>query len=228
MKHVFFVTGTDTGVGKTLVAAALLYAGNRQGLKTAAIKPVAAGCELGGDGLFNEDALILQAAASIKMPYQQINPVALAPAIAPHIAAQEVGQRLSASRLAGFCRGVLMQGADLTVIEGAGGWRVPLNERETFADIARELQTPVILVVGMKLGCINHALLSVEAICRDGLPLAGWVANSVAGEMDRYQENLVTLKQRIPAPLLAEVPHLPGRGPEAISRYFDIGSLPPR
>ncbi|MCV6604499.1 MAG: dethiobiotin synthase, partial [Porticoccaceae bacterium] len=156
MKKTFFITGSDTDVGKTLIAAGLLYAANKQSLNTAAIKPIAAGCEKTEDGLRNSDALILQQAATVELPYQQINPLALQPAIAPHIAAEEAGQRLQASRITGFCRGVLLLGADFTVIEGAGGWRVPLNERETVADIARELQTPVILVVAMKLGCINH------------------------------------------------------------------------
>ncbi len=225
MKHRFFVTGTDTDAGKTLVAAGLLLAANQRNMKTAAIKPVAAGCEQADDGLLNSDALILQAASSIKMPYQQVNPVALEPAIAPHIAAHECGQRLSASKLAGFCRGVFMQGADVTVVEGAGGWRVPLNERETFADIARELQLPIILVVGMKLGCINHALLTVEAVRHDGLPLAGWVANSVVGKMDYYDENLATLKQLISAPLVAEVPNLLSPTPEAVAKFINLDSL---
>ena len=225
MKQAFFITGTDTEVGKTLIGSALLHAANQAGLKTAAIKPVAAGCERTAEGLRNADALLLQAAMSATLPYQQVNPVALEPAIAPHIAAREAGQRLSVSRLAGFCRGVMAQGADITVIEGAGGWRVPLNERESFADLARELQVPAILVIGMKLGCINHALLSAEAISRDGVALAGWVANSVAGEMDRYADNLATLKQRIAASLLAEVPPLSAALPEAAARYFNIDML---
>ena len=225
MKHKFFITGTDTDVGKTLVAAAFLHAANKQGLSTAAVKPVAAGCEQTEQGLHNSDALILQAAASCQLPYQQINPVALQPAIAPHIAAADAGQRLQASRIAGFCRGVLMQGADFTVVEGAGGWRVPLNERESFADIARELQIPVILVVGMKLGCINHALLTVEAIRRDGLPLAGWVANRVEPQMNRFEENLATLQQMIPAPLLGTVPYIETADPRQGAEYLDIESL---
>lgn len=225
MKQKYFITGTDTDAGKTFVAAALLHAANSCGKSTAACKPVAAGCEQTDDGLRNSDALILQAAASRKMPYQQINPIALEPAIAPHIAAQEAGQRLQASRIAGFCRGVLMQGADFTVIEGAGGWRVPLNPRETFADIARELQLPVILVVAMRLGCINHALLTVEAIQRDGLPLAGWVANRVDSEMSRYKENLMTLQQLIHAPMLGEVPHIASGNPADAAQFLSLETL---
>ena len=225
MKQALFITGTDTDVGKTFVAAALLHAANQRGFSTAAVKPVAAGCEQAEGGLRNSDALILQSAASLELPYQQVNPVALAPAIAPHIAAAEAGQRLQASRIAGFCRGVLMQGADFTVIEGAGGWRVPLNARETFADIARQLQTPVVLVVGMKLGCINHALLTVEAIRRDGLPLAGWVANQAGPDMARFDENLATLRQMIPAPLLGAVPHIDNADPRQAVDCLDIEPL---
>lgn len=223
-KH-FFVAGTDTDAGKTFVAASLLYAANNAGLTTAAIKPVAAGCESTEEGLRNSDALILQQAATVKLPYQQINPVALEPPIAPHIAAQEIGQRITATRIAGFCRGVMMQGANLTLIEGAGGWRVPLNEREAYSDVPRELQVPVILVVGMKLGCINHAMLTVEAIHRDGLPLAGWVANSIDPDMSRYPENLDTLKRMMPAPLIGEVPFVEGCDPQQGAAHLNIDLL---
>ncbi|MGS2724370.1 dethiobiotin synthase [Porticoccus sp. GXU_MW_L64] len=225
MKKTVFITGTDTDVGKTLVAAGLLHAANAKGLTTAAIKPVAAGCEQAENGLRNSDALILQQATTVELPYQQINPVALQPAIAPHIAAEEAGQRLQASRIAGFCRGVLMQGAEFTVIEGAGGWRVPLNQRETFADIAKQLQTPVVLVVAMKLGCINHALLTAEAIHRDGLPLAGWVANRVEPHMSRFEENLATLQSLLPAPLLGVVPYLENPDPQQAAIHLDIEPL---
>lgn len=220
MRHKLFVAGTDTDVGKTLVAAALLEVANKQGLRTAALKPVAAGCEATERGLRNSDALLLQKSASVKVSYQQVNPFAYRAAIAPHIAAQEQGQRLSADRIAGFCRGVLMSGADLTVIEGAGGWRVPLNERESFADIAKQLQLPVVLVVGMRLGCINHALLTVEAIQRDGVPLAGWVANLLTPEMSHYQENLNTLQQKIAAPLLGEIPYLNNPDPQQAAAFL--------
>jgi dethiobiotin synthetase len=208
MRHKIFVAGTDTDVGKTLVAAALLEYANNKGLSTAALKPVAAGCEQSEQGLCNEDALLLQKHASMELSYEQINPFAFAPAIAPHIAAQEEGRRLSADRIVGFCRGVLMKGADLTVVEGAGGWRVPLNEREYFSRIPQLLKLPVVLVVGMRLGCINHAILTAEAIQRDGLTIVGWVANCVEPEMPRYQDNLNTLKQTISAPLLGEIPFM--------------------
>lgn len=204
-KKAFFVTGTDTGVGKTLISAALLIAAKNRGLSTAALKPVAAGCEVTAAGLRNDDALLLQSVITENLTYEQINPVALEPAIAPHIAAQQAKRVLSVDRLAGFCRGVLNT-ADFTLVEGAGGWRVPLNPSETLADLPRVLNLPVILVVGIRLGCINHALLTVEAIARDGLQLVGWVANLIDPEMSNQQENIARLAQRIAAPCLAVVP----------------------
>ncbi len=221
----YFVTGTGTGVGKTLVTSGLLAAARLSGLSTAGLKPVAAGCELTEDGLRNDDALALQAQTTLPISYEQINPVALEPAIAPHIAAAEAGRRLSADRLAGFCRGVMMQRPDLTLIEGAGGWRVPLNDRETFAELAKIMQLPVILVVGMDLGCINLALLTAEAIQRDGLTLAGWVANQVVPTMDRYQENLETLQRRIRCPMIGEVPYQSGVEVEQIIEYLSLDAL---
>lgn len=223
-KRAFFITGTDTGVGKTLVAAALLHAARELGLSTAALKPVAAGCEATPEGLRNDDALLLQSLVSEPLVYEQINPVALAPAIAPHIAAVEAKRALSVERLSGYCRAVLGS-ADLTLVEGAGGWRVPLNRSETLADLARLLKLPVILVVGMRLGCLNHALLTAEAVQRDGLPLAGWVANTLDGDMPRLEENIASLAQRLPAPCLGVVPRLDQVSPAALARYLDTAPL---
>lgn len=203
MTKTWFVTGTDTGVGKTAVSCALLHAAGETGLRTAAIKPVAAGCDAAGH---NEDALQLIEWMNEPLEYEQVNPVALTSAIAPHIAAGQEGRMLQASRLAGLCRGVMSSAADFVLIEGAGGWRVPISARETLADLAVELQVGVILVVGMRLGCINHALLSAEAIARDGLKLAGWVANQPGETMPCYAENLDTLRDRLSAPLLGEIP----------------------
>jgi dethiobiotin synthetase len=222
---VFFVAGTDTDVGKTFVACALLTAANERGLSTAAVKPIAAGCESTPEGLRNEDALALQEAMSLDLPYQQVNPVAFEPPIAPHIAAARVGKSVSADRLLGFCRGVIMKRADFTLIEGAGGWRVPLNARETLAKLPVELKVPVILVVGMKLGCINHAILTAEAIRRDGLQLAGWVANTPESEMSCYEENIETLKSLMPCPCLGEIPRLEGAGAEQAAQYLSIDTL---
>ncbi len=225
MAKAFFITGTDTDVGKTYVATALLAAANKQGLSTAALKPVAAGCEDSGQGLRNDDALALQAEASLELAYEQINPVALAPAIAPHIAAQQAGKNITVSRLAGFCRGVTMKRADLTLVEGAGGWRVPLNPRETLADLARELRLPVVLVVAMRLGCINHALLTAEAIERDGLTLAGWVANSCAEPMVCEDENLQSLERLLRAPCLGRLPYDTEATPAEAAAGLDLTPL---
>ena len=142
------------------------------------------------------------------LEYEQVNPVALTAAIAPHIAAQQEDRTLKVSQLAGLCRGVMSGEADFVLIEGAGGWRVPINARETLADLAVQLQVGVILVVGMRLGCINHALLTAEAIARDGLKLVGWIANQPEEAMPCYQENLETLQRLLRAPLLGEVPLL--------------------
>lgn len=205
MSKAWFVTGTDTGVGKTAISCALLAAAAEAGLRTAAVKPVAAGCD---DNGHNEDALQLLDCMTEPLDYAQVNPVALDAPIAPHIAAERQGKRLQASRLAGICRGVMMGSAEFVLIEGAGGWRVPISPRETLADLAVQLQVGVILVVGMRLGCINHALLTAEAIRRDGLVLAGWVANQPGETMICHKENLNTLQRLIPAPLLGEVPQL--------------------
>ncbi len=221
-KQWLFITGTDTDVGKTVVACGFLAAANQQGLRTAAIKPVAAGCELTEQGMTNSDALQLQAAASHQLSYQQINPIALEPAIAPHIAAAEAGVRLSASRLVGYCRGVSLMPVDLVLIEGAGGWRVPINSRETLADVARELNCAVIVVVAMRLGCLNHALLTMEAIRRDGLQIAGWVANILDEHMPRLEQNIDTLKQCINEPCLGTVPRLDDLSPQRVAEFLSV------
>ena len=212
MAHKFFVAGTDTEVGKSFCSAALLQAAQQLGSRSLGLKPVAAGADLdeGFDPTrpTNEDARLLMRHSSVELSYEQVNPVLLQEPIAPHIAAEREQRNLNVTRLAGYCRGALMTPADFVLVEGAGGWRVPLNRAETLADLAKELKLPVILIVGMRLGCINHALLSAEAIYADGLPLAGWIANAVDPQMRCYEENLATLRERIRAPLLAEIPYL--------------------
>lgn len=225
MAKAFFITGTDTEVGKTTIAAGLLAAANRRGLSTAAIKPIASGCERTPDGLRNADALLLQQTMSLPLSYDEINPIALEPAIAPHLAAEQAGVRVGAMQLAGICRGVLMQRADLTLVEGAGGWRVPLNSRELLSQLPKNLGLPVIMVVGMRLGCINHALLTAEAIARDGLLLTGWIANSLSPDMPYLAENIATIKAYLRAPCLGEAPYLPKPSPEAIADYLDCAPL---
>lgn len=209
MKHRFFITGTDTEVGKTRVAVAMLEALNQTGLRTLGLKPLAAGAEEVGGHWVNEDALALQSAASLDLDYDQVNPVLLRAPMAPHLAAELEHKRLSVQTLAGYCRGTLMtQPYDVALIEGAGGWRVPLNRRETLADLPRALNCPVILVVGLRLGCLNHALLTAEAIARDGLTLAGWIGNGIDPDMASQPANLSTLEALLPAPCLGVLPWL--------------------
>lgn len=221
----YFIAGTDTDVGKTSIAAGLLCCAQQQGYSTLAIKPVASGCEQTADGLRNSDALAVIAQSSIKLPYEQVNPIAFAPAIAPHIAAQESQTELTVKRLKPAVDYVLAQQADFTLVEGAGGWRVPLSDHEFLSDLAQALNLPVILVVGVRLGCISHALLTAEAIKADGLHLAGWVANVIDPHTSRLTENIATLKQLMPAPCLGEVPFLQPATAPAVAGYLDLSAL---
>ncbi|MDH0893562.1 MULTISPECIES: dethiobiotin synthase [unclassified Pseudomonas] len=224
MTQAYFVTGTDTEIGKTTIAAGLLHAARLAGLSTAAAKPVASGCVPTGEGLRNDDALALLGECSLALAYDEVNPFAFAPAIAPHLAAREAGVELSVARLLPAVRRVLDRGADFSLVEGAGGWRVPLAGDESLSDLAVALRLPVILVVGVRLGCINHAVLSAEAIQREGLALAGWVANIVEPRTSRLEDNLATLAERLPAPCLGRVPRLERATPAAVAAHL---SLPP-
>lgn len=225
MSQAYFVTGTDTEVGKTTIAAGLLHAARLAGLSTAAAKPVASGCEHTGEGLRNSDALALLGECTLPLTYAQVNPLAFAPAIAPHLAAREVGVALTVAALTGPVQHVLAQGADFTLVEGAGGWRVPLAGPASLSDLPIALGLPVILVVGVRLGCINHALLTAEAIARDGLTLAGWVANIIDPQTSRLEENLATLAERLPAPCLGQVPRLAQASPAAVAAYLQVDLL---
>lgn len=219
-----FVTGTDTDVGKTLFCAALLIRLGASGVRAAACKPVAAGCRRVQGQLVNGDAALLARLAPVQAPLALVNPVALEPAIAPHIAAAESGARLDAGELAAACRRAA-SGAEYLVVEGAGGWRVPLGPTESLADVAVALRLPVVLVVGLRLGCLNHALLSAAAIRADGLRLAGWVANPLAPAMSRLEENIATLAARLDAPLLARLPDC-GAGSEEARAHRAAAALP--
>jgi len=225
MSAAYFVTGTDTEIGKTTIAAGLLHAACIAGRSTAAAKPVASGCQLTAEGLRNDDALALLAQCSLPLRYDEVNPLAFAPAIAPHLAARDIGVSLDVSTLEGAVQVILDKGADFTLVEGAGGWRVPLGGMATLADLARALNLPVILVVGVRLGCINHAVLSAEAILADGLSLAGWVANVVDPNVARLDDNLATLAERLPAPCIGQVPFLPSISPEQVAQHLDLSRL---
>nr|WP_320165675.1 dethiobiotin synthase [uncultured Methylophaga sp.] len=202
----FFITGTDTEVGKTFISVGLVSLLQQQGYKTVGMKPIASGCEWLDGQWKNEDALALIKQSQTDLSYSLINPYAFEPAIAPHIAAERERVTLSIANIKSNYE-LIAEQADAVIVEGAGGWYVPLNAESTMADLAVELQLPVILVVAIKLGCINHALLTVAAIEQQGLKLAGWVANHVA-EQSESTEMIETLTSRIDAPCLGVVPHL--------------------
>lgn len=210
----FFVTGTDTDAGKTFVSSVLLHKARQDGKSCFGLKPVAAGCDLYPDqnnpahqSMYNSDALELQAASFPYEEYAVHNPIALEPPVAPHIAAEEAGIPLTVESLMTACRPGLNRTVDFHLTEGAGGWLVPLNETETLADFASRLEADVILVVGMKLGCINHTMLTVAAIQSSGLSLAGWIANHIDPDMSRQDENFNYLKEHISAPCLGRIPY---------------------
>lgn len=196
-----FVTGTDTDAGKTHISSAILAHLARQGRKVAGLKPIASGGR--------DDAERLWRHSNLQLPLDAHNPFYFAPPIAPHLAAAEAGVTLDVDTVLSALAPWQQQQADWLLMEGAGGWRVPLNEQQRFSDLAKSWGGGVVLVVGMKLGCVNHALLTAEAIERDGLELVGWVANCGLGHMDRVEENLAYLKRHIQAPLLATAGHSP-------------------
>ena len=201
----FFITGTDTAVGKTLISCALLHGFAAQGKRVVGMKPVAAGYD---DNDQHEDAVLLRAAGNVLASKGQINPYCFSLPAAPHLAAQFVGVSINLERIA-TTYSELVRVADVVIVEGVGGLLVPLNAKQDSADLVLLLDLPVILVVGMRLGCLNHALLTVEAIAARGLKLAGWVANAVDANMPMLDENVAALQQRISAPLLGVVPYLP-------------------
>ena len=217
----YFITGTDTNVGKTLVSCALLYGFAAQGKRVVGMKPVAAGCNEGG---VNDDVLQLCAASNVAASSDLINPYSFVPAVAPHLAAQLAGVSINLERIVESFSQLAAQ-ADVVIVEGAGGLRVPLNAAQDSADLMRELDLPVILVVGMRLGCLNHALLTVEAIAARGLTLAGWVANVLDEDMALLNENIEALRQRIAAPLLGVVPYMAQPDARLIAGCLDLGLL---
>lgn len=221
MSKAFFVTGTDTGVGKTLVSSALLHAYGRKGNKTAGMKPVAAGCSEENGRLVSEDVAQLLDAGNTQAAFELHNPYAFAPPIAPHIAAATANTIIS-PRLIQQAYRKLAELADVVIVEGVGGFRVPLVEQFDTADLAQMLNLPVILVVGMRLGCINHTLLTVEAIQARGLELAGWVANRIDPDMAAFEENLQALDQRIAAPCLGVLPYLPQADFRLAAQYLQL------
>ena len=225
MVNTFFVTGTDTEVGKTLVTQALMQSAIESGRKVLGYKPVASGCELLNGELKNSDALTLQANSSLRLPYAMHNPYAFAPAIAPHIAAAQANESITLSRLSEGLVRLKASAVDWIFVEGAGGWRLPINEHQYLSDWVKAEHLPVILVVGARLGCINHALLTLEAIRRDGLVVAGWVLNHIDPAMSEVKANVEALKQRINAPLLGEIPWLGADVQLSVHNFIDVSAL---
>jgi dethiobiotin synthetase len=206
-----FVTGTDTGVGKTLVACALVRALAALGERVAVMKPVAAGAEVTAAGLRNADALALAASSNVSLPYAQLNPYCFEPAVSPHIAAKEAGIEIDIGTIKHIYDRIAA-GADWVVVEGAGGWLAPVSEHRSMADLARELSIPALMVVGLRLGCLNHAQLTRLAIEARGVPFAGWIANCVDAHFERRAENLATLERVLGERALALIPHQEGGG----------------
>ncbi len=203
-----FITGTDTNVGKTFCAVALLQQMNMEGYKTFGLKPVASGCFLNDKAqLVNEDALAIQKAASIKRDYQIVNPISFQEPIAPHIAAKKAGVSLSSGSIIDAITRSIQQEADINIIEGVGGWSVPINNYELMSDVVCQLNIPVILIVGIRLGCINHAILTTQNILQCKVPFLGWIANCIDSSMLEKNENIQSIAEWIPAPCLGIVPH---------------------
>ena len=218
----YFITGTDTGVGKTVITLGLMQHFQQQGKTVAAMKPVASGCEQTPAGLRNDDAVQLLQQSSICLDYDQVNPYAFEPAIAPHIAAAQCGVRIEPEKIRRIYAALTGQ-ADCVLVEGVGGWQVPLDDRLTMADLAVLLGLDIILVVAMRLGCLNHALLTAAAVQSSGLKLAGWVANCLpAVQAEAADENINALKSRISAPLLGIVPVLPRVSPKAVADCLSL------
>jgi dethiobiotin synthetase len=215
-----FVTGTDTGVGKTVIACALIHALAQQGCRVAGMKPVASGCEATPEGLRNADALALQAAANVRTRYEDVNPYAFAPAIAPHIAAGESGQRIELEKLERAYQRLALV-SDVVVVEGAGGWLTPIDALRTLADFATGLDAHVVLVVGLRLGCLNHAMLTERAIAAAGATCIGWVGNLIDPGFERLNDNLRTLETRLRGPCLGVLDHQPARRPADTAALLD-------
>jgi dethiobiotin synthetase len=226
MTRVFFLTGTDTEIGKTTSTAALTRWATQQGLRAAGLKPVAAGQEWRDGRWVNEDVAVLHAAQQAGLSEAEVGPLQLRTPCAPHLAARLEGMRIERVAVMAATRAPLAK-LDLAFVEGVGGWRVPLDEAAGWdsADWAQELGAPVILVVGLRLGCINHALLTAESIAARGLTLAGWVANTVDGQMLQHAENIATLEALLPAPCLGRLPRLPGADAAQLAQHLDGAAL---
>ena len=217
----FYVTGTDTGVGKSVASAALLHALRARGRRAIGMKPVASGCEWIDGGWRNEDARLLQAASEPRPDYDDVNPFALRAPVAPELALRDDGVELALTPILAAHARLAAQG-DAMVVEGVGGWAAPLSAELDQLDLVRALRLPVVLVVGLRLGCINHARLSVRAIQDDGVELLGWIGNVIDPAMARIDDNFGILRQRLPIPCWGRLPYAARPDPEALSRHLQL------
>ncbi len=219
MTKSFFITGTDTDIGKTTAALALMRNLKLKGYSVGAFKPVAAGCHKTAAGLRNDDALKLQALCSANVDYTLLNPYVYKASIAPHIAAEQTRHPIDINYIK-QCYENIRSLADYMIVEGAGGWLVPINRQQSMADVAKALNIPVVVVVGMKLGCINHSLLTFDAIKQHDCQIVGWIANTLVPDMDNFTENLDFLKHKLSAPLLATIPYMKSANSETDIRFY--------
>lgn len=219
-----YVTGTDTGIGKTLASTALLHALRNHGLRAVGMKPIASGCELVEGQWRNADALALLAASDPRPDYADLNPYALPLPLAPELAAHDAGVVVSLDKLL-FAHAQVASQADALVVEGVGGWAAPLSASLMQADFVHLLRMPVLLVVGLRLGCLNHALLSARAIAADGAHLAGWIASHVDPDMERVEDNLRMLRERLPAPCWGVLPHTVNPDPASMASRLRLPML---
>ncbi|HEY5972073.1 MAG TPA: dethiobiotin synthase [Pseudoxanthomonas sp.] len=217
----FYITGTDTGVGKTVASAALLHALRARSLRAVGMKPVASGCVQTSAGWRNDDALALREASDPRPEYADLNPYALPQPLAPEIAAREAGVGVDLEKIVSSYRR-LRASADAVVVEGVGGWAAPLSATLDQADLVRALRLPVVLVVGMRLGCLNHARLTARAIVDDGCELAGWIASHVDADMARQDENFELLRARMQAPCWGRLPYVREPDAEAMSLLLQL------
>ena len=219
MSKACFVTGTDTGVGKTLVSAGLIRLFSEVGIKVAGMKPVASGCELTDQGLRNEDAIMIMRESNVELDYELINPYAFEPPVSPHFAANESDQEIKLDHIVDQFTVISAQ-ADMVIVEGVGGWQVPLSDDQDVSDLAEKLNLPVVLVVGLRLGCINHALLSAEAIRQKGLSLIACVASLIDEDYQRQDETLETIEKRLGIPVQL-IPRIENAKPEQVTQYLE-------
>jgi dethiobiotin synthetase len=220
MTQTWFITGTDTEIGKTWCSAALLTKLQQQNYKVAVMKPIASGCKITANGLRNEDALLLQSTCHLDLPYHWINPYSFVPPIAPHLAARQAGIVIKLDNIVQIQQKLQKQ-ADIIIIEGVGGWRVPIDETPSLVNLVKQLQAQVILVVGLRLGCINHALLTYEVIQQDGCELKGWIANTLTEDYE-VATTLETLKPRIDAPLMGVLPFQSALNLAQLASHFNF------